>query len=161
MKWIYWERYTFHRQNANHLQRRKGPQVMGPSWKARAVMGEIHRVWAISEGKRPESIINIYRTLRHCTHETRIWCYIEIFKQKVLKIKNIQGLHLDAQPWLWGQQENRSHVSQWLLQVSGLQHQTAWRVADMWPIVLCAVTAPNTSSKNLKVIVEKAAHLAI
>ena len=25
----------------------------------------------------------------------------------------------------------------------------------------CAVTAPNTSSKNLKVIVEKAAHLAI
>lgn len=92
MKWIYWERYTFHRQNANHLQRRKGPQVMGSSWKARAVMGETHRVWAISEGKRPESFMNIYRALRHCTHETRIWCYIEVFNQKFFKIKNIQGL---------------------------------------------------------------------
>ena len=27
--------------------------------------------------------------------------------------------------------------------------------------IICAVTAPNTSSKNLKVIVEKAAHRAI
>jgi hypothetical protein len=45
---------------------------MGSSWKARAVMGETHRVWAISEGKRPESFMNIYRALRHCTHETRI-----------------------------------------------------------------------------------------
>ena len=105
MKWICWERYTFHRQNANHLQRRKGPQVMGPSWKARAVMGEIHRVWAISEGKRPESIINIYRTLRHCTHETRIWCYIEVFKQKKFsKLKISKGYILMPNP---GYEDNK------------------------------------------------------
>ena len=48
-KWIYLERYTFHRQNAVCLKRQEWP----------GAQGETHstdRVWAISEDERPQNM---------------------------------------------------------------------------------------------------------
>ena len=58
-KWIYLERYTFHRQNVVCLKKQEQPQGMGSSQKVRAAKGETRctgRVWAISEGERPQNM---------------------------------------------------------------------------------------------------------
>ena len=53
-KWIYLQRYTFHRQNAIRLRRREWPQGMGLSQKVKVAKEEtLHRVRTISEGERP------------------------------------------------------------------------------------------------------------
>ena len=49
----------------------------------------------------------------------------------------MQGPDLDAQHWLWEQEENKVQAAQWISEVPGPQCQGARSAADVQQISLC------------------------